>query len=78
MNIIVKSNIKPKIGKKYLVYDKNKKKIGYVSDVIGPVNKPYILVKPFKQIQDNSELIGNSLFLQSFDKNKRRKRKMGK
>jgi len=75
MNIIVRSNFVPKVGKKNLVFDKNKEKIGYIYDLVGSINKPYILVKPFKANQDNSKLIGESLFLRINSKNKKFKRK---
>jgi len=54
-NIIVKGDAKnlPKIGE--IVYNSRMEKVGYVYDIIGPVNSPYIVVKPFKKkfVEDN-------------------------
>ena len=43
-NIIVKADFAPRIGSK--VFDGEEGEIGVVFDVIGPVNSPYISVKP--------------------------------
>ncbi|MHA1301037.1 MAG: H/ACA ribonucleoprotein complex subunit GAR1 [Candidatus Helarchaeota archaeon] len=75
MNIIVKSNFAPKIGRKNLVFDKNEERIGYIYDVIGSVNRPYILIKPFNLNQDSSKFIGEPLFLKMIKKIKRRRKK---
>lgn len=71
-NIVVKSNYTPKIGKKNIVTDKNQKKIGYIYDIIGPINKPYILIKPLIKFQNYSEIIGDPLYI------KRKRKKMNK
>ena len=72
-NIVVKSYLAPKLGKKSIVMDKNQKKIGYIYDVIGPVKSPYLLIKPFTKLQDNSELIGKSLYMKNKNKKMRDK-----
>lgn len=43
-NLIVKAKITPKIGEK--VYDGQLKPVGFVFDVFGPVESPYVAVKP--------------------------------
>ncbi|MHA1596483.1 MAG: H/ACA ribonucleoprotein complex subunit GAR1 [Candidatus Asgardarchaeia archaeon] len=42
--IVVQSNQIPNIGD--LVTDVNKKVLGIVSDICGPVNRPFVIVKP--------------------------------
>ncbi len=45
-NIIVKSSLRdpPPLGSR--VFDRNMKRLGVVVDVIGPVEAPYIVVRP--------------------------------
>ena len=54
-NIIAKGDAKnlPRIGEE--VYDSRMEKVGFVYDIIGPVNSPYIVVKPLKEkfVKDN-------------------------
>lgn len=63
MNIVVRSNFVPKIGKKNVVSDEKQKKIGYVYDIIGPINKPYLLIKPLNRNQNYSNIIGENLYI---------------
>jgi rRNA processing protein Gar1 len=64
MNIIVRSDFTPDLGKRNVVTDKNMGKIGYIRDVIGPVNNPYVLIKAFNDIQDGSKLVGETVFME--------------
>ncbi len=73
MNIVVKSYFIPKIGKRNIVSDEKKKKIGYVYDIIGSVNKPYILIKPLNKNQNYSNLIGENLYIKKKGKNFKKK-----
>jgi len=43
-NIIVRGNVTPEYGN--IVYDSDKKKIGTVKRVFGPVDRPYVSVAP--------------------------------
>jgi len=51
--LVVKSSSKaiPKIGDP--IYDGKNRVIGLVYDVVGPVSSPYVLVKPFGEINPN-------------------------
>ncbi len=73
MNIIVRSEFTPDLGKRNIVTDKNMGKIGYIHDVIGPVNNPYVLIKTFNDIQHGSKLMGETVFVEM--KNKVRQNK---
>ena len=63
-NIVVKSVIKiisdPK-GEK--VYDKKGRHIGEIIDVIGPLRKPYILIKPIISLEEAEKLVGKRLYI---------------
>jgi len=69
MNIVVRSNFVPKIGKRNIVSDENQKKIGYVYDIIGSIHHPYILVKPLNKNQNHSNIVGKNLFIKMRGKN---------
>ncbi len=61
--IILRAALFPKIDS--LVLTKRMKKIGKVHDVFGPVNSPYISVKPSKKIAhaDLMKLIGENVYI---------------
>ncbi|OYT26457.1 MAG: H/ACA RNA-protein complex protein Gar1 [Thermoprotei archaeon ex4572_64] len=50
------------------VYDYSLKRVGILYDVIGPVNAPYALVKPEKDILNNLEVIlGKNIYVKIKD-----------
>ncbi|MEM3443224.1 MAG: Gar1/Naf1 family protein [Candidatus Bathyarchaeia archaeon] len=67
-NIVVKIENMPKIGEK--VVDENLKPIGKVFDIIGPVHKPYAIVKPV--IKEKKEIVGKSLYVVPLERERRR------
>ena len=73
MNIVVRSNFVPKIGKRSIVSDEKQKKVGYVYDAIGSVNKPYLLIKPLNKNQNYSNLIGENLYIKKIGKKFKKK-----
>jgi len=58
---IVRSTFKPKIG--LTVVNKHKQKIGTINQIIGPVKKPYITIKPLKNLKSTFDLIGTEIYL---------------
>jgi RNA-binding protein len=50
----------PRLGSK--VYDKNLRTVGFVVDVIGNVNSPYMVVRPLES-KDLEKMMGDSLYL---------------
>ncbi len=46
--ILVKAELVPKLNTE--VFDKDSNPIGIVIDVLGPVNSPYVAVKPYKKV----------------------------
>jgi len=77
--LILRSEFAPRIGD--TVFTKSLTKIGKVSDVFGPVSKPYVAIRP-KEGLNLSELIGQFLYiLPSFKKSKKiksRRKTLGK
>jgi RNA-binding protein len=57
-NLVVKAQRTPAIGA--MTYDAKLRPIGVVSDIIGPKNAPYILVKT--KLEDASKLQGQVLY----------------
>ncbi len=58
--LILRSDFAPSIGD--AVVTKSLTKIGKVSDVFGPVSKPYVAIKP-KEGLNLTELIGQILYI---------------
>jgi len=44
-----------------VVYDNRKKKIGIVVDVIGPINKPYLVLKPL--VDKPEKYVGKEVYV---------------
>jgi len=44
------------------VFSKDEKKIGVISEIFGPVNKPYVTVKPAKGIEVE-KLVGEEVYI---------------
>ncbi|MHA1835790.1 MAG: H/ACA ribonucleoprotein complex subunit GAR1 [Candidatus Odinarchaeia archaeon] len=59
-HIIIKTNFAPKIGSN--VYTKTKKFIGKIIDVFGPINSPFLSIKPNKKIEP-TDYLGEELFV---------------
>ncbi len=60
--VITRSDFAPELNLK--VVDKNDVEIGYVSNVFGPVRKPYVAVKLRKNLGLNPfSLVGQPLFV---------------
>ncbi|HLI45582.1 MAG TPA: Gar1/Naf1 family protein [Geobacterales bacterium] len=58
--IIVKAETIPKLNSE--VIDKDKKPIGIVIDLMGPVNSPFVAVKPYEK-PDPEKIKNAELFL---------------
>lgn len=43
------------------IYDEKKKKIGIVTDVIGPINKPYLVIKPV--VDKPEKYVGKNIYI---------------
>jgi len=58
---IVQTSFKPRIG--VTVVDKHKKKLGTIAQIIGPVKKPYITIKPDNELKSTFKLIGTDVYI---------------
>ena len=58
---IAKTSFKPKIGT--IIVDKHKNKLGKIKQIIGPVNEPYIIITPQKDVKASFKLIGTELYI---------------
>jgi len=58
--IIVKAETIPKLNSE--VVDRDNKPIGIVIDILGPVNSPYVAVKPYEKI-DAEKIKNLELFI---------------
>jgi rRNA processing protein Gar1 len=59
---LIRSEITPKIGSK--VYNQQKLLVGKISSIIGPIENPYLLVKPTsKEYPQQLQIIGEQLFI---------------
>lgn len=57
---IVRTNFKLNIGA--TIVDKHKKKLGRISQVIGPVKEPYLIITPEKGLKATFNLIGCNVY----------------
>lgn len=62
--IIAKCLAVPKLGEP--VMDRRKKRVGNIADIFGPVNAPYILIKPASGLsaEDQKALINSEIFME--------------
>ena len=58
---IVQTSFKPHIGA--TLVDKHKRTLGKISQIIGPVKKPYLIIAPSKDVKPSFKLIGNDVYL---------------
>ncbi len=58
---ILRSTFKPKLGS--TTVDKHKKKLGKISQIFGPIGKPFITIKPDKNIKSTFNLIGTEVYI---------------
>ncbi|UCH88300.1 MAG: hypothetical protein JSV49_08525 [Thermoplasmata archaeon] len=69
---ILHSENVPKIGSS--VYNQQKQFVGKIVNIIGPVNRPYILVRPRKSEKDEQlQIIGEKVYIKNEGKNRRKK-----
>lgn len=73
-NLIVEASEKPRIGAK--VYDEKMALVGFVYDIIGPVNSPFVVVKVELDKWRPEALVGKVLYWQG--EGIRRKRRGGR
>jgi len=59
-NLVVQANIAPEIGSK--VVDEKLKEVGSVYDVIGPVNSPYVTIRPIER-SEADKYVGKPLYI---------------
>ena len=59
--ILVRTSFKPRFGD--LVVDKHKNLIGKISQIIGPVKEPYIIISPNKDVKASFKLIGTEIYI---------------
>ena len=71
---IIRSEILPKIGSQ--VYNQHKQAVGKVTNIIGPVTRPYILVRPkLTEKQEQLQIIGEKIYI---NKDVKKRKKMAK
>lgn len=61
-SIILRTDKTPPVGNRSLVLDKKAQEVGTIIDVFGPVNAPYVAVRPKKKT-DPQKLVGQMLYL---------------
>jgi RNA-binding protein len=71
-SLILRTDKTPPTGPKALVLDKEANKIGTVLDVFGPVNNPYVSIRPYEGI-DIQSLVGQILYLRKVNRQKRKR-----
>ena len=59
---LARTSQKPKIG--CTVLDKHKNRIGRVKQIIGPVENPYLIIIPNKDVKASFKLIGTDLYIE--------------
>ncbi|MFX1485725.1 MAG: H/ACA ribonucleoprotein complex subunit GAR1 [Promethearchaeota archaeon] len=69
--LIIQSDFTPPLNA--LVLTENERKAGTISDVFGPVKKPYISITPSIPAEDAKNLVGAVLYLKNKEKNNRRR-----
>lgn len=75
--LIIRSDVAPRIGKP--VCDKGKFRIGRISRVTGPADKPYVIVKPTGKSEHSlTGIVGRDLFLDDEPSKKRGGQRRGK
>jgi RNA-binding protein len=57
---IIRTTFTPKIGA--TVVDKHKHVLGKIIQIIGPVKKPYVTIKPKKDLKATFDLIGVDVY----------------
>ena len=71
---IIRSDHAPDIGSK--VYDQHKHLVGRIINIIGPVKKPYILVRPkLNEKQKQLQIIGEKMYIKKEIDSKKMKHK---
>lgn len=69
---IIRTEMKPKIGSN--VYNQQKKLVGRIINIIGPVSRPYLLVRPKSTDKHQQlQLIGEKMYIMQESKSKKRK-----
>jgi len=71
-NLIVHADIAPEIGSK--IVDEKLKEVGSVYDVIGPVDHPYVTVRPVEK-SEAEKYVGKTLYILNGKGERRGKRK---
>ena len=58
---IVRTSFKPKFG--ITVVNKHKETIGKIHQIVGPVNKPYVIITPNKDLKASFDMIGTNVYI---------------
>lgn len=61
-SIIIRTEKTPPVGRQAIVMDKKAQEVGIIIDVFGPVNFPYVAIKP-NSGYDPQKLVGQMLYL---------------
>ncbi len=61
-SIIIRTEKTPPVGRQTIVMDKQAQEVGTIIDVFGPVNYPYVAIKPNRGC-DPQKLVGQMLYL---------------
>jgi RNA-binding protein len=71
---LIRSEFVPKIGSN--VFNQQKLNVGRIINIIGPVSRPYIMVRPKNKEKINQlQIIGEKMYIISDKKGKNKKRK---
>ncbi|MGC9107469.1 MAG: H/ACA ribonucleoprotein complex subunit GAR1 [Infirmifilum sp.] len=74
-NLLVEAQEVPEIGER--IFDEKMAQIGYIYDIIGPVNSPYVLVKVDESRWKPEAFIGKILYWKGTPRGARKVRKGG-
>ena len=66
-SLILRTDKTPPIGPHALVLDKEANMIGTILDVFGPVNNPYVSIRPYDGV-DLQKLVGQLVYLRKLKK----------
>lgn len=61
-SIIIRTEKTPPVGRQAIVMDKKAQEVGIIIDVFGPVNFPYVAIKPNRGYNPQ-KLVGQMLYL---------------
>lgn len=69
---LIRSETAPGIGSD--VFNQQKQKVGRIINIIGPVSRPYLLVRPARSRDTQLQIIGEKLYIMNEARSKNREK----